>query len=129
MKYLLVFLLLTSSFFACAEGSSSSSLPTTQQEIAHLINYLETSGCRFNRNGTWYSAADAVDHINKKYQYLLDKKLVSSAETFIEKAASESSMSGKAYLVQCGDAHPEPSAIWFSTELKKYRQQANTSSY
>jgi hypothetical protein len=121
MKYLIVFSLLLVSMFARAQDVSNSS----QQEITHLINYLETSGCRFNRNGTWYSAADAVSHINKKYQYLLDKKAVPSAEIFIEKAASESSMSGKAYLVQCGDLPPEASATWFSAELKKYRQKAS----
>lgn len=130
MRYLFVFVFLLMSIFAHAQELSSNSLQNTlqqtQQEITHLISYLETSGCRFNRNGTWYSAIDAVSHINKKYQYLLDKKLVSSAEVFIEKAASESSMSGKAYLVQCGDAQPESSAIWFSAELKKYRQKASS---
>jgi hypothetical protein len=122
MKYLFVFLILLTSCFSQAEELSNASQQKTQQEIAHLISYLEASGCRFNRNGTWYEAPDAVKHINKKYQYLLDKNAVSTAEVFIEKAASESSMSGKAYLVQCANAQPEASAIWFSAELKKYRQ-------
>src|SRR4051812_32804185 len=106
----IIFLLIISSLPVFAEDLSVKS----QQEIKHLITYLETSGCRFNRNGTWYTSAEAVQHINKKYAYLLDKKLVPSAEIFIEKAASESSMSGKPYLVQCGDAQ-EPSATWFTT--------------
>lgn len=119
MKYFLLYILLALSCVAHAQELSAKS----QQEITHLISYLENSGCRFNRNGTWYSSADAVKHINKKYQYLLEKKAVTSADIFIEKAASESSMSSKAYLVQCGDTPPEASAIWFAAELKKYRQQ------
>lgn len=125
MKYLLLFSLL----LAYVSASAAELPKTSQQEITHLMNYLETSGCRFNRNGTWYSTADAVSHINKKYQYLLDKKIVSSAEIFVEKAASESSMSGNAYLVQCGDLQPEPSAIWFTNELKKYREKAKDVSH
>ncbi len=124
MKYLLLFSLL----LACVSIGAVELPKTSQQEITHLMNYLETSGCRFNRNGIWYSAADAVSHINKKYQYLLDKKIVSSAEVFIEQAASESSMSGTAYLVQCSDSQPEPSAIWFANELKKYREKAKDAS-
>lgn len=118
MKLLLSFSLLITSLFAQAADLSQ----TSQQEIAHLIHYLESSGCQFNRNGTWYPTAEAVNHINKKYQYLLDKKLVSSAEIFIEKAASESSMSGKAYLVQCGGNTPQASGAWFTAELVRFRQ-------
>lgn len=118
MKFLLLFTLLITPLFAYAVDLSK----TSQQEITHLISYLEVSGCQFNRNGTWYSAVDAVSHINKKYQYLLDKKLVASAEFFIEKAASVSSMSGKAYLVKCGSAEAQASAVWFTAELARYRQ-------
>jgi hypothetical protein len=93
-----------------------------QAEIAHLFSYLEKSGCQFNRNGSWYAPAEAVGHLNKKYQYLLDKNLVSSAEDFIERAAKESSMSGKPYLVKCDNAAPVESAIWFKRELAAYRK-------
>jgi hypothetical protein len=95
--------------------------PTAKQEIAYLINHLKASGCQFNRNGTWYSSAEAVDHLNQKYQYLLKKGLVSSAEDFITRAASESSMSGKPYLVKCGTKPAVKSAPWLRSELIKYR--------
>ncbi len=120
MKFIVFCILLISSLTVFAEDLSNKS----QQEINHLITDLETSGCRFNRNGTWYTSIEAVKHINKKYEYLLDKKLVSSAEVFIEKAASESSMSGKPYLVQCGSEQAQPSANWFTAELKNYRKKA-----
>ncbi|HEY3487954.1 MAG TPA: DUF5329 domain-containing protein [Gammaproteobacteria bacterium] len=100
------------SVFASAES---------EQEIAFLFQYLKTSGCTFNRNGTWYSAEKAVEHIQKKYQHLTKKGMIDTTEDFIKKAASESSISGEPYLVKCGNAVPSPSADWFTMELQKYR--------
>jgi hypothetical protein len=90
-------------------------------EIAHLLNYLESSGCQFQRNGSWYAPARAASHLNRKYEYLLKKGLVTSAETFIERAATGSSMSGKPYTVKCGDAAAVPSAAWLRDELQRFR--------
>lgn len=93
----------------------------TQQEIAHLFTTLENSGCQFNRNGSWYGAKEASGHLGTKYKYLQDKDLVPNAEAFIERAATESSLSGKAYQIKCGDAAPAPSGSWFRAALVKYR--------
>ncbi len=49
-----------------AEGLSGAA----QREISHLFSYLANSGCQFKRNGSWYSAQEAVDHLTAKYQYL-----------------------------------------------------------
>ena len=93
-------------------------------EIAHLLKYLESSGCQFQRNDSWYGSARAASHLNRKYEYLLKKGLVTSAETFIERAATESSASGKPYSVKCGDAAAVPSAAWLRAELVNYRANA-----
>ena len=98
--------------------------PVTKDEIAHLLSYVERSGCEFNRNGRWYDAKHAVEHIELKYHYLLNRDLISNTESFIDRAASESSMSGKRYLVRCNGAAPQESATWFRTELAQYRQTA-----
>lgn len=95
--------------------------PAAKQEIAQLIGHLKTSDCQFNRNGTWYGPAEAADHLHTKYQYLLKKQLVSSAEDFIARAATESSMSGKPYQVKCGQAAPQNSGPWLSNVLAKLR--------
>lgn len=92
-----------------------------QREINHLLDHLERSGCEFYRNGDWYSAKDAHAHIEKKYSYLLEKGLVANAEDFIQRAASQSSMSGKPYMVRCDGAAPMPSARWFLDELLRFR--------
>ena len=97
-------------------------MPATKLEIAHLFSYLQTSGCQFYRNGTWYDSSEAVNHLKKKYQYLLDKGMVASSEDFIERAASESSMSGIAYRVRCGSNPAVNSVDWFGAELEKYRK-------
>jgi hypothetical protein len=89
-------------------------------EIAHLLQHLGASGCEFNRNGDWYNAKDASAHIRKKYDYLLKKGLLGSAEDFIRLGATESSMSHQAYQVRCG-AQVEPSADWMSEELERFR--------
>lgn len=93
----------------------------TKQEIAHLFTTLEASNCQFNRNGSWYSAKEASGHLNTKYKYLQDKDLVPSAEAFIERAATKSSLSGKPYQIKCGGAAPAPSGPWFKAALVKYR--------
>ena len=95
------------------------------QEIRYLLARLEASGCQFYRNGSWHSAQDASGHLQKKYRYLLDRGMISSAESFIEHGASASSMSGKPYQVRCGaDAKPATSAAWLTAELVQYRQRA-----
>ncbi|HET9394738.1 MAG TPA: DUF5329 family protein, partial [Nitrospiraceae bacterium] len=89
-----------------------------KQEISELIERLASSGCRFNRNGSWYDASQALRHLNRKYEYLLKRDLVANAEAFIERAASQSSASGKPYLVKCADAPEMQSAAWFRKVLE-----------
>jgi hypothetical protein len=94
---------------------------SAQWEIDQLLGSLGGSNCRFYRNGTWYSAADAQAHLTKKYEYLRKKKLLGSAEDFITGAGTESSRSGQPYQVQCGQEEPVPSAVWLQAELRRLR--------
>ena len=113
MKWILVFLVLLWSGLASAQVPAS----VAAREVAQLFSALEHSNCQFYRNGSWYGAAKASAHLRRKYDYLLDRGLVKSAEDFIELAASRSSMSGKPYLVKCGDALPIESKAWFTKKL------------
>jgi hypothetical protein len=90
-------------------------------DVQHLLDYLGRSGCQFNRNGDWYDARAARDHLQEKYDYLKKRDLVPDAQAFIERAASKSSMSGKPYQVRCGNGQPVPSARWLGAELERYR--------
>jgi hypothetical protein len=92
-----------------------------RQEIAHLLDYVGQSGCQFNRNGSWHDSKAAREHLQEKYDYLQRRDLVPDTKAFIDRAASQSSMSGKSYLIRCGDGQPTTSAQWLNTELERYR--------
>src|SRR5579863_6847182 len=66
-------------------------------EIGYLLGLLEQSGCEFFRNGTWYDAERAQAHLRAKYAALAANNQIKTAEDFIEKAASNSSISGQPY--------------------------------
>ena len=117
-KLLLVFLL----SYACGSLAAGVS-QSTQLEVQYLFKALENSGCIFNRNGSWYSAAEASAHLQKKYKYLADRNYISTTESFIDNAATKSSFSGKAYEVKCNEAKPIESKQWFITTLKSYRAE------
>ena len=121
MKPLILFLAFSAPLLATAQEPDA----TARKEISHLVSHLAASGCQFNRNGSWYDASRAVEHLNRKYEYLLRKKLLPTAEAFIDRAASKSNASGKPYLVKCGDHAPVQSAIWFREALAKFRADAN----
>jgi len=92
-----------------------------QTEVAYLFTYLGESDCRFYRNGSWHNNAEAVKHLQMKYDYLRRKNLVHSAEQFIERGASESSWSGLDYKVQCAEKAEVKSAAWFTAALQQFR--------
>jgi len=119
-------LLLLSLIFSSVPAWSAELSANAKQEVLYLFSDLEHSGCEFFRNGTWYDGKAAAAHLQQKFQYLVDKGMVSTAESFIAKGASESSMSGKPYLVRCGaNAKPVESGTWLKGELAKYRATAH----
>lgn len=100
-------------------GGKVSQQSQMDAEVNALLGEMRASGCRFNRNGTWYPASEASEHLNKKYDYLRSR--LASTEQFIEKGGSTSSMSGKAYQVQCGDAEAVTSGEWLTGRLTELR--------
>lgn len=103
---------------AVAAGASSSAV---RRETDALLAALGGSRCRFERNGTWYDAAAAVEHLRKKRDYLEDKGKIAKTEDFIRLGASESSMSGKPYHVQCPDQPATTSRAWLEARLATLR--------
>lgn len=92
-----------------------------QREITQLIDALGQSGCEFQRNGKWYPAGEAQAHLRRKYEWLLKRDLVASAEQFIQRAGTESSLSGKPYAVRCPGQGAVPSAQWLGARLSAIR--------
>lgn len=105
-------------------GAPAAPPEQAKREIDGLIAALGGSGCQFQRNGKWYPAAQAQAHLRRKYEYLLKRDLVDSAEQFIERAGSQSSMSGKAYSVKCPGQAAVPSAQWLGARLSGIRHAA-----
>jgi hypothetical protein len=92
-----------------------------QNEVSFLLGYMAESGCEFYRNGSWYNAQRAVAHLRDKYKYLNDRNLVNTTEQFIERAASESSLSGKPYQIRCGTGTAVNSQEWLREKLVELR--------
>jgi hypothetical protein len=113
----------------CASSWPASATPTAapiRAEIDALMNRLQSSGCQFNRNGSWYSGAEARDHLLRKLAYFEDKSTVKSTEQFIELAATKSSMSGQAYQVKCGATPAVESKAWLTGQLTALRGAATS---
>ena len=98
---------------------------TSLKEITQLLDRIEGSNCSFNRNGSWYEAADARKHLQRKLDYMVERKMLGTAEEFIAGAATSSSMSGKAYLIRCGGQEPMASATWLNAQLQRIRTSSS----
>ena len=98
---------------------SLNAVASTQDEINHLLSFVASTDCKYERNGTLHTGAEAVEHINKKYDYYSDD--ITSTEDFIEYSATKSKMSGKYYKIHCGNSAPIKSQKWLLTELQAYR--------
>jgi hypothetical protein len=96
--------------------------PVAEFEINYLLGLIEKSGCEFFRNGTWYDAQQAQAHLRAKYDALAAHNQIKTAEDFIEKAASNSSMSGRPYQIKCGGGAAISTGQWFSAALAQYRK-------
>lgn len=91
-------------------------------EIQHLMKFIERSQCTYIRNGESYTGKDALEHIKKKYDYYEDD--IKTAEDFIRLSASQSTMSGKPYTVECKGQNTQTSEEWLMQELIRMRQPA-----
>ncbi|VVN05217.1 DUF5329 domain-containing protein [Pseudomonas fluorescens] len=101
-----------------AQGQAS---PQVTQEIQALLDFVEHSECQFVRNGREYPGPRARAHLQQKLDYLEGRNRVNSAEDFIDLAATESSMTGRAYEVRCRE-RAEPASNWLKRELQRQRQ-------
>lgn len=123
MRFVFGILIASLSATAVTQPLSSS----TSREVTALFSVLEHSHCQFNRNGRWYNAERASDHLHQKYDYLMRKHLVTTTESFIDLAASQSSFSGRPYLVRCANQPIVTSKAWFTTQLMRLRNRSVSS--
>jgi hypothetical protein len=107
-------------------GARATPPPNVVVEIDYLLQHIESSGCEFYRNGSWYDAAHAKAHLRMKYNYLAARNQIGSAEEFIDNAASKSSLSGQAYKIRCEGADVVESNLWLRDALEHYRAAKQT---
>jgi len=106
---------------APAAGAAPPAFAVT--EINYLLDSLAASGCEFYRNGTWYDAKRAQAHLRLKYDAMAASDQIDTADDFVNKVASGSSLSGQAYEVRCSGRAPMKTREWLSAMLARYRAQ------
>ena len=91
---------------------------TERQKIEALLNSLKSiPGATFVRNGTDYTADQAVDHLKRKLTAAGPR--VKTAEGFIVCCASASSISGEPYRIKFPDGRIVNSADYFRAKLNE----------
>ena len=95
-----------------------------EAEIEQLLVSIGESGCEFIRNGKRHSASDAESHLRMKYRR--GKRYAKTAELFIERLATASSMSKRPYEIDCG-GEPERTGDWLKDRLDGLRAETAAS--
>ena len=99
-------------------GLAAPTAAPVRAEIDALLARLEASGCRFGRNDEWHAGADAKAHLLRKLEYIEKYGTITTAQQFIDVAATKSSVSGAPYAVQCANAAAVPSGAWLTAQLQ-----------
>lgn len=102
-------------------GARAAPPAIAQAEITYLLGYIESSGCEFYRNGSWNDSGKAQAHLRYKYEALAAADRILTAEDFIDKAATKSSLSGQPYEVRYGGGKPETNSEWLRGALTRCR--------
>lgn len=115
MKYLLV------TFFLCFSFPSNFAFAAENEEIEYLLSFIAASDCVFIRNGTEHPPKEASEHLEMKYNHV--KKRIKTADVFIKKIASKSSITRRKYQVHCR-GEQFPTEQWLERALASYRISA-----
>ena len=99
--------------------------PVAEDEIQHLLHYVGESHATFIRNGEEYPPAEAVAHLQRKWDY--HQKKISTAEDFISLAGTKSLFTGKIYWIRTQAGTTVESRVWLGEELARYRTEKNPS--
>jgi len=98
----------------------NAALAVENEEIEYLLSYIAASDCIFIRNGTGHQPQEAREHLEMKYNHV--KSRITTAEDFINKIASKSSLSRRKYQIRCGE-NQLPTEVWLKQALAFHRTQ------
>ncbi|MGA9334154.1 MAG: DUF5329 family protein [Rudaea sp.] len=93
-----------------------------QHKIEYLISAIaDLKGARFIRNGHEFDSLRAVEHLRLKLR--LSKSHIKTAEDFINRCATASSISGEKYRIRLADGRIVESAVFLRDMLAAYPTQ------
>jgi hypothetical protein len=96
--------------------------PAERTLVDRLIEAVgKRADATFIRNGSSYSAEDAATFLRKKFE--AQGGDLKSAEEFIDRIATKSSMSGEGYRVKLSDGREMPSAQFLRDELRRLKRR------
>jgi hypothetical protein len=99
-----------------AAGPRTRLVLTEDEKIERLIGSVKgLQGAVFIRNGGEHSAADAVEHMRRKWEN--GKGRIKTAKQFIEFAASRSLLSGETYRIRMADGTEVTSEAFLKKKL------------
>lgn len=94
---------------------------TEVQKTDHLIQFVRNlKGATFIRNGSEHTPTDAADHLQYKREKAGSR--VKTARDFIDKIASESSMTGNPYMIRFSNGKEFPVKMVLTNELNKLEE-------
>lgn len=92
--------------------------PAEDARVEALLQALEQeNGTVFIRNGSEHDAREAADHLRGKYRR--SKSRLESAEQFIDKVGTRSSISGRDYEVRRPGGQSRPAGPYLHQILKR----------
>jgi hypothetical protein len=98
---------------------ATNAFASTKDEINHLLSFVSSTQCQYERNGKKHNGREAKAHIQKKYDYYAND--IKTTEDFIKYSATKSTMSGKYYQIHCDKMPVMNSQDWLLNELKAFR--------
>jgi len=91
------------------------------KKIEYLLHEIERlKGAKFWRNGSSYSPRQAAEHLRMKWQKA--GKTIKTSKDFIEKIASQSSMSGKAYEIEFENGTKTETKAFLNKKLGEWKE-------
>jgi len=91
-----------------------------QTEIIYLLGFIESSGCEFYRNGSWYDSKRAQAHLRKKYELLAAADQITRLRTYRE-SRHEKQPQRSTVPVRCGGGEAVTTNQWLRQVLARYR--------
>ncbi|PKP08404.1 MAG: hypothetical protein CVU09_15770 [Bacteroidetes bacterium HGW-Bacteroidetes-4] len=117
-------LLLFSAILISSNGQEKQQNPLSEEEkIIYLIHCVEQlNNATFIRNGVSYDAKAAAAHLRLKREKA--GKRIKSVDLFIEKVASQSSITGEPYQIVFSDGTRTNAKTFYQNCLKKIEASA-----